>query len=526
MSSDVLPPLAAQGPDAARAAMGPVTGRDWFWPIVLGFLVFWLVESCLGAPRGGAPDVFVYKEPGCNMAAGLGFTAWGMPGTGDLDRHLFATSGPAIPFLFGLVASVLGCTGRVNTLFELSFAAVSTIGIAYLLAPSLSRRWRPALALLIGLALPSGLLVSEIDRPGVPAFPIFLLACLAARAPRPLLRTVLAPYLAGICAVFFPFGGALAGLAVWVIAAGMEPPTLAAISRLAARQFAAFLVPIALVMALYGWLDPTAGARFLGNGFGSHTGAGAVLSNSYGRLLGEATFSAGAYSLSLVTSSAFSVAIVLAFAVVRGSRRLADLVLLCGLAAFPLVTVLIFPKQSDYMAWARTGLVVLLLCSAAPLAQRARRSQFVAILVALGCLANIPFVWMETLKQVQTATDYRLAQTDAATFATTLARAPSGGVAVPSGVYFLYKPLLPQLVDLEFLHELVHGPSDLAGIAACYRGSRDGTPVGEDVLSPHPYLPPLIPLSRARSHYVPTVFGVRVSRTEWGWSCDHYLTQR
>jgi hypothetical protein len=72
----------------------------------------------------------------------------------------------------------------------------------------------------------------------------------------------------------------------------------------------------------------------------------------------------------------------------------------------------------------------------------------------------------------------------------------------------------------------VRQPSDIAAVAACYHGSRDGRPVDEDVSPGHAYLPPLTLLSRAGAHYRPTLFAHPITHTEWGWSCDYYLTER
>src|SRR6516165_10244087 len=158
--------------------------RVAYWGVLAFSLVLWIVISCVGAPRDAGRDVFVYKDAGCNLALGRGFYSMGLPGTDDLQSHLFASNGPAVPFLFGLFALLFGCNGYADTFFELLFAAIATLAVAELMEPAISRQWKLVGAALLGLVLPSGLVITQPDRPDIPSFAIFVFACLLARSQR------------------------------------------------------------------------------------------------------------------------------------------------------------------------------------------------------------------------------------------------------------------------------------------------------------------------------------------------------
>jgi hypothetical protein len=476
-----------------------------YWLILGLAAVAWLAVCLIGAPRYAGIDVFVYKDAGCNLALGHGFTARGLPGTPDFEPHLFASSGPGGPFTFGLAAMAFGCSGYISTLYNLLCGVLGAVGVAYLLLPLIPAAYRIIAAVLIALALPSGLVFTEPDRPGVPAFPMFVAACLLARSRRPV-RQAAAALMAGLCAVFFPFGGILAGLAAWMIVVTVDSrrPLVGS----AIGLFLVFLVPLVAVAGVYGWYDPSFADRFLGNAFGTGSGVGNVVHHSYTALLRFAATSAGIYSTSPVASFVVIAALVLLWAL-----RRRDPVIQLTVAAFVLIPVLLFPAQADYMAWARTALLVLIAAVAT--------TRFVpTVALTLICLAIIPFEAIATLKQIQSRASYGIALREAREFAG-LIRDQKGVVIVPPSDYFLYKPLLPNIVDVNYTGDRL--PLDrLAGYAACYTGLRQGeTPTVLPV-----YAGELRRVSEAGSRYVPTLFGRPVTHGQWGWSCDHYLLEQ
>src|SRR5215472_1454691 len=417
--------------------------RIVYWGILVSGLLLWIVISSVAAPRQAGSDVFMYKDAGCNLALGRGFYSLGLPGTDDLQAHLFSSNGPAVPFLFGLFALLFGCNGYADTFFELLFAAIATLAVADLMEPAISRQWKLSCAVLLALILPAGLVVTEPDRPDMPSFAVFVFACLLARSQRKQLSHFAAPFVAGLCALFFPFGGAICGIAVWTIVITATELNighqLKEMTLVTLKLIGAFLLPIVAVIIFYQAADPTAWLRFVGNGFGAQSGIGAVIHNGYGQLFYHAVFSSGLYSISLVFSSLVVAVTTCYFATQRIYRHfeLREVILALAIVTIILCPIVIFPKENNYMAWARSALLVLLATSQAPLAIEARRRQLTTLVLVIIGAAVLPFVGLDALERIQAKAGYEIAATEVAKFAH--AFQISKLIAIPARLYFLYK---------------------------------------------------------------------------------------
>jgi hypothetical protein len=494
-----------------------------FWGVLAFGLVLWIVFWWVAAPIPAGRDVFVYRDAGCNLALGRGFYSIGLPGTDDLQPHLFASNAPAVPFLFGLFAFLFGCSGYADTLFELLFAAVTTLAVAALMEPAISRQWKLVCAALLGLVLPAGLVATQPDRPDIPSFAIFVFACLLARSQRKRLVHLAAPFVAGLCALFFPFGGAICGVVVWgIVNTAPERNKMHQFTErtsVTLKLIGGFLLPIAVVIAFYVVADPTAWSRFVGNGFGTQSGLGAVIHNGYGELFYHALLSSGLYSLSLVFSSLIVVVIICCFTIKHIYHRCAlrDLILTLVIAVLVLSPIALFPKQNNYMAWTRSALLVLLATSQAPLAVEARRRQLTTVVLVIICAAVLPFVGLDALIRMQSKPNYEIAKNEVVEYAHALHEAKIDKlIAIPSRLYFLYKEYLPQLGDAYFIGAVAKF-SDIGGIIECdsdssYRDSK--------------YLPLLILFAHPSDGYTPHLLGHRVTRHDWGWSCNQFLAEQ
>ena len=141
-----------------------------------------------------------------------------------------------------------------------------------------------------------------------------------------------------------------------------------------------------------------------------------------------------------------------------------------------------------------------------------------AQVLALICIVIIPFEAIEAVKQIQSKESYRIARTEVERFAGSLPRGAEGAVIIPSGVYFLYKPMIKEILDQDYIGSGLP-MSRLEGYAGCYMGLLPGqAPVVNSSYASHLRL-----FARAASRYVPTIFGRRLTRREWGWSCDQYV---
>ena len=268
---------------------------------------------------------------------------------------------------------------------------------------------------------------------------------------------------------------------------------------------------------LYRVLDPSSWARFAGNAFGENSGAGAVFHRSFGSLLEHAILSSGPYSISIVVSFAVA-ASVMSLVALAGLRYTLDRrSIFFGIAVliFVLLPVALFPAENNYMAWARTGLLVLFATHDVPSAVEARRRSVVTVLLATVVLANVPFVFLNAVIQLQSRERYDVASVEAARFSHAVASQSAGALMlVPASVYFLYKRDFGAIADAARVDPVVSA-GGVGGIVSCGTGQRltdksDGS-TGYRI---HP-----IGLETFR----PSVLGVPLTRGGWDWVCDQLL---
>jgi hypothetical protein len=181
-----------------------------------------------------------------------------------------------------------------------------------------------------------------------------------------------------------------------------------------------------------------------------------------------------------------------------------------------------FPKQNNYMAWTRSALLVLLAASQARMAIEARRCQMTTLLLLIIGMAVLPFVGLDALIRVQSKVNYEIAKNEVAKYAHILQEVKNDKlIAIPSRLYFLYKAHLPYLAD-EYLIGAEAKPSDIGGIVEC----QSSESYSEKEKPAEAYLPPMVLFAHALVRYTPHLFGHRVTRHDWGWSCEQYLAQQ
>ena len=120
--------------------------------LILGaFTVFWFTFFALMPPQPGGPDVFVFRDAGCNWAHGLGLVAASVPHANTVRPMLFASYTPGALLLFGMAASLFGCSGSVDTFYNLALAAVAVFLLYHCFSLAVTSGWqRICAALLLG----------------------------------------------------------------------------------------------------------------------------------------------------------------------------------------------------------------------------------------------------------------------------------------------------------------------------------------------------------------------------------------
>jgi hypothetical protein len=257
-----------------------LAGRTAPWLIFVAFVLAWTFFHELAAPSRASTDVYIFRDAGCNCAAGEGLVARSLPQDQSVRPQLFASYTPGAPLLFAIPAKLFGCKAYVDVFFNLLIATLSAGLVLYgLLRGVTSKPIRLASAALIGAMLPTGLLSVAGDRPEAPAFCLLAILLLSWRAARsPQAKTILAG-LNGLVFLIHPFAGVIGSLlfCFLLIFTREQPEDLVTRGSIAGAGLL-FMTAIFGLWALVMWrLDPTSLHRFLQHATGTGTGVGVVL---------------------------------------------------------------------------------------------------------------------------------------------------------------------------------------------------------------------------------------------------------
>src|SRR5271154_2821153 len=139
------------------------------WLILGAFTALWFGFFALMPPQPAGPDVFVFRDAGCNWAHGRGLVAASVPHANTIRPILFASYTPGALLLFGVAASLFGCSGPVDTFYNLALAAVAVFLLYRCFSLAVISGWqRACAALLLGAMLPTGMIAFDSDRPEMP----------------------------------------------------------------------------------------------------------------------------------------------------------------------------------------------------------------------------------------------------------------------------------------------------------------------------------------------------------------------
>ena len=253
------------------------------WFILAAFSVGWFSFFAFTSPQPGGPDVFVFRDAGCNFAQGHGLTAASVPHANTVSPMVFASYTPGAPLLFGFAASLFGCSGAINTFYNLTLAATAVFLLFACFAFAVTSRWqRICAALLLGALLPTGMVAFDPDRPEVPAFCMLVVILLLWRRTSSIAAQSLLFAGSGFVFLIHPF----AGIAGWMLLAFLllfdERGVTRRLQVLMAGSALYALVIAVWVLSMWSQ-DHTAPHRFLQHAMGQGTGAGVVLHGAKAR---------------------------------------------------------------------------------------------------------------------------------------------------------------------------------------------------------------------------------------------------
>jgi hypothetical protein len=464
------------------------------WFILAAFTVCWFSFFALTSPQPGGPDVFVFRDAGCNWAHGRGLTAASVPHANTVNPMLFASYTPGTPLLFGVAASLFGCSASVDTFYNLALAAAAVFLLYGCFSLAVTSGWqRVWAALLLGTLLPTGMVAFDPDRPEMPAFCLLVAILLLWRWKSSIAARALLFAGTGIVFLIHPF----AGIAGWLLLAFLlifDERTVDAhawprrLQVLAAGSALYALIVAVWVLSMW-WQDHSAPHRFLQHAAGQGTGAGVVL---HGAKAGSAHAASGVqngyavafrhlFDPAFPASAALAIGLLVSGLVVAGfafsstDRSGRARLLQCGLLLFILLIfpLAVFPNQTNYLGLSRALLLAVLFIGGFPLASALRGSLAPLTLILVTFVLTIPWVGLGILQTMDARSSYYAEQAQA-----NRVRAffEQRGIANPAllvdaGHYFVYKPLFPNLYNRLYLE-----PGDTTGqyqgLVLCYSGSR------------------------------------------------------
>jgi hypothetical protein len=525
--------------DLAKGSAAP-------WLILGGFAALWFGFFALMPPQPAGPDVFVFRDAGCNWAHGLGLVAASVPHANTVRPMLFASYTPGTLLLFGIAASLLVCSGPVDTFYNLVLATIAVFLFYRCFSFSVSNGWQRVCAvLLLGSMLPSGMISFDPDRPELPAFCLLVAILLLWRRAASVTSRALLFGAVGIVFLIHPF----AGIAGWLLLAFQlvfdertAAPWTARVQTLFAGS-ALYALALA-VWALWMWKqDPTAIHRFMQHAAGQGTGAGVVLHGAKTAGSGPAPVVRNGYAVAFrnlfdpayPASAALAISLVISGLVVaiyaftgpvtglgRGRSLLQCAFLFGVLLVFPFA---VFPGQANYLGLSRALLLAVIFIGGFPLATALRGSIAPLALVVITFLFTIPWIGLGILQTVEARSSYYAEQDQAKRVREWFSQAgiENPAVIVDSAHYFLYKPYFPNLYNRNYI-EPGDATGQYQGLVLCYSGSRalsrEELPWDAALNSNQWKL-----IDGGTDVVRVALFGHPIMRRNWTWMCDAYARQ-
>lgn len=509
-----------------------------FW--IVPWLIFGILAACwvaffaLTSPNSGGTDAFIFRDAGCNCAAGLGLVSNSVPtDAASIPSKLFAAYTPGAPLLFAPAARIFGCSAYLDTyynFFLLLLVSFFTLCLYFRFEEGIRRR--VVAALVVGITAPGGLFLSDLDRPEAIALAVAFPLLLAWKSSTGVAAKIFVLGCTGLLFLIHPYAG-LVELFILLFLLACETgqrsrPTIC----LAGLALASGIVALCSIYLQH--LDPTTIHRFLGHAFGARSGAGAILNEqaahagllhdyvgAASKYFGKAHILTGTPLLALLCGFAMMLTFVL-LSRQRSGRRNALLQLFCLFCILFLFPAAIFLPQRNYFAASNAFLFVAVTIGGYNLSDRLRQSWAPLLLLLIVAFFSLPQFALNVIASTELRASYRHASEQAARVKMLFAKQGDSEprLLVDSEHFFLYKPYFRYLYNRGYLQP-DDDTSEFQGLALCYTGQLAFS------RSQLEWRPPLRQsdwelIDGGENVERITLFGHPIQRRNWTWSCDVY----
>lgn len=520
------------------------------WKPSRGELVFllicaaaWVALTCWLAPEAGGPDVYMFRDPACNFVAGLGFRSASVDHAHSFQPMLYSHYTPLYLWLFIPAAKLLGFTGLADTVFQGFWTILIDITTVVVGLRFLEKRWLRWLFLgLVAILLPCSVLRPN-DRPEPLSFCLLVALAILLRQ-KPNLKVSLFVGILGAAAFLSePFAGVVAvGLiAGWLLAALMQRTSSAKhLLGMGTACMLAYAIPISVVAVSYYEIDHESLHRFMYQAVNTGvsrdltytTGEGpnwsqknVDQSSRLGKIESGLRLRKTMGPLAVYETCLESLMILAWLAILITSKGGVQRVALAGAGLicfiFPLV---VFPMQGGYLTLGCALFPVLLALNWGSSRRALRFPVTIPALIAILIVAEFPSQLASLVQRAEARVSYRYAEEQAQLFRQYLVQHPLEApvVLVPPSHYFLYKNVVNNLFNPQFLSYKYQNPAEIGAVVNCYAGTKDFQP---GTLQ----LPAFVAGERwqaiSTSRYVVpvTLFHRKAMSRNWSMDCDLYV---
>jgi len=509
--------------------------------VLAGFAVFWFAFFAFSSPIFGGTDVFIFRDASCNCASHLGFVTSSAPThPAYIPPVLFADYTPGALIAFVPAARIFGCTPYAHTYYELLLLLlIACFVVAFVPDGEQHRGQRMFAAVLVGITLPVGLFETGIDRPEPVAIILFFALLMFWRRARGVWGRALIAGLAGSLFLVHPYMGIAAYLLFLLMV--LRSREFTGRLKIVLGSFAVVVASVLAWTMVLDHADPSALHRFMEHALGARSGAGVVLMGGseagshagflYSYLAIFRKYADNSNRLRVIAIAVLLISFaILGLATVRiadGNRRrpaFGTLVALFGiLVLFPAA---VFAGQVNYFVASEALLFGTVAVGGYTLSDEIRKGRALILLLAVCAIACLPNLVIQTLRSAETRVSFARAVAQEARVRQALrARGLNEPrILIDAPHYFIYKPDFHYLYDSSYFAP-DDSLRDFDALVRCYMthpafsrsalswdkpfNQQDWELVDGDVF------PEAI-----------TLFGRRLMRNNWSWSCDVYARKK